>query len=375
MYQLPSGSWRAQISVDGRRHSATRGSRVEAREWLRQMKERAGLGLVYEAAQLSLADLLSRWLETKRGHLRPKTIDGYERSVRLHINPYIGTQKIDSINRALVQAWIGELIKRKTGTRSIQLAHLVLQGCLEHALQIGMLVHNPARLVMIPKDKKTEMKVWTESQVSQFLVAARGDALEMLYNLALATGMRRGELLGLQWRDIDWSGRIQVVRQAGQMKGGGYEFGEPKTARGRRMIEVGGGIVDKLRAQEKKVHELHRVFVRSWQENDLVFPSERGTPISGSGLDVRFHRLARRAGVPVIRFHDLRHTAATLMLSHGIPPVIVSGMLGHSPSVLMAKYAHYIPSMQGEAARLMDELTRLDDMQGAFSITHELPTR
>jgi integrase len=296
-------------------------------------------------------------METKRGHLRASTAHNYELSIRLYIMPYLANYKLNELSRGVVQSWIDTLGSKKVGARTIEVCHMVLHNSLEHARQIGMIVGNPTEHVMLPKAKEREMGIWTESQITQFLASIRGDANEVLYQLALATGMRRGELLGLQWKDIDWSGRISVTRQAIRTNHAGYTFGDVKTARGRRTIEIGMGMVERLRFQEQRVHEMRKVFAKRWEENDLVFPTQLGTPRCGSNLDRLFIALARQAGVPVIRFHDLRHTAATIMLSHGIPAVIVAGMLGHTVSVLMTRYAHYIPSMQGEAARLMDEIT------------------
>lgn len=358
LYQLPSGSWRAQISIDGKRWSATRPTRVLARDWLRQVSEQAGRGLDYQATQITLGDWIERWMETKRGHLRASSQRSYSSAIRLYIRPQLGRYKIGDLSRAMVQAWVNNLVDAGVGTRTIQIAHMVLGNALSHAVQIGTVQTNAAHHCLMPKDDSGELVVWTESQVSQFLIAIRGNRNEALYRLALASGMRRGELLGLRWSDIDWqAGRIQVVRQALEPTGGGYAFGEPKTARGKRVVEIGQAMLAQLRVQEKRVHELQHVFYLSWDENDLVFPSQRGCPQRGGNVVRQFRALAGAAGVPVIRFHDLRHTAATIMLSHGIPPVIVAGMLGHTLSVLMTRYAHYIQSMQGEAARLMDEVT------------------
>jgi integrase len=139
-------------------------------------------------------------------------------------------------------------------------------------------------------------------------------------------------------------------------EGGGFVFQSPKTKLGKRTIQVGQGVIDRLRAQLKIVDELRKTGGETWQEHDLIFPSLVGTPLQSSGISNEFPDLARKAGLPVMRFHDCRHTAATIMLSHGIPPVIVAGMLGHSISILLNTYAHFIPTMQDQAAQLMDDI-------------------
>ncbi len=169
--------------------------------------------------------------------------------------------------------------------------------------------------------------------------------------------MRRGELLDLQWKDIDWVKRqIMIRRQCYHPEGGGFIFQPPKTKLGKRTIQVGQWIIDHLRAQLQVVDDYRKRAGDVWQENDLVFPSLIGTPLQPCRLSHEFPDLAKKAGLPVIRFHDCRHTAATLMLSHGIPPVIVAGMLGHSISILLTTYAHFIPTMQNQAAQLMDTI-------------------
>ena len=169
--------------------------------------------------------------------------------------------------------------------------------------------------------------------------------------------MRRGELLGLQWKDIDWTKRqIYVRRGVFHPAGGGFVFQPPKTKLGKRTVQLGQGITDQLRAQLQLVNFMRKSARDKWQENDLVFPSDVGTPIGGDRITHEFPILAKMAGLPVIRLHDCRHTAASIMLSHGIPPIIVAGMLGHSLAILMTTYAHYIPGTQDEAARLMDEI-------------------
>ena len=250
--------------------------------------------------------------------------------------------------------------RRKGVTRlPIEVVHAVLHSALEHAARLGLVIRNPADLVMAPGSKKSELQIWDELQVSQFLVAVRGQRNEILYHLALATGMRRGELLGLQWGDMDWaSGILRVERQVIEPEGGGFEFQTPKTDYGRRAIQLEPGLVGRMRQQLTLV-ELTRIFARGkWQEHNLIFPSTVGTPINGYTLSKEFHRLCQAAGTPAIRLHDLRHTAASLMLNHGIPLIVVSRILGHSkPSITMDIYGHLLPGIQAGAAELMERLT------------------
>ena len=178
-----------------------------------------------------------------------------------------------------------------------------------------------------------------------------------LYFLAIHTGMRQSELIGLKWEDIDWKlSTIQVKRQVRHFKGGSYSFMEPKSKSGVRTIMLGKQALELLK-NHKREQQIMINSSKDWIALDLVFPSNAGTPITASNIRRAFRRLLKASGLPKIRFHDLRHTAASLMLNHGIPVLIVSKRLGHSkPSITIDVYGHLIPSRQEAAAQLMDDL-------------------
>jgi integrase len=213
-------------------------------------------------------------------------------------------------------------------------------------------------VVIVPKVEQKEMSTWDEGQVSQFLVSIQGKRNEHLYRLALQTGMRQGELLGLMWEDIDWLSRtISVKRQLYKPVGGGFTFVPPKTRYGKRVIEVGDQTIESLKDQQVRIDEWRQVYRNVWTDYNLVFPSTHGTPQGRHNLLIEFKEYTKEAGLPKMRFDDLRHTAASLMLNHGIPTIIVSRCLGHStPSVTLDLYGHLLPGFQSERARLMDSL-------------------
>lgn len=197
---------------------------------------------------------------------------------------------------------------------------------------------NPAKAVSTPKVIQQEMKVLNDNQVRELLIAAQGDRYQGLYHLAVTTGLRQGELLGLKWEDIDWaSSTVYVKRQLQRRKGGGFNFPPPKTRAGRRTVKLGSGTMKQL-SDHRKRQDLER-FNQDWEEHNMIFPSMVGTPTGQCNLHKFFKRLLQKAGLPDIRFHDLRHTAATLMLLNGIPMIVVSRRLGHSkPSVTLEIY-------------------------------------
>jgi integrase len=194
--------------------------------------------------------------------------------------------------------------------------------------------------------------------VIQFLIAARGNRHEALFHLAVKTGMRQAELLGLKWMDLDWtSGVLHVRRQVQRIDGKGFVFCEPKTKTGRRSIQLGEASLQMLRRQLEKQRREKAGAGGHWNENDLIFASSVGTPTELRNLLREYKKVLLKAGLPEIRFHDLRHTAASIMLKHNIPVFTVSRILGHSkPSVTLDIYAHMIPGMQDQAAKIMDEV-------------------
>jgi integrase len=234
----------------------------------------------------------------------------------------------------------------------------VLHRSLEKAVRYGLILRNPTDGAVLPQYKHTEMMVLDETQVSQLLVAAKGSRHEALYHLAVTTGMRMGELFGLRWSDLHWvSGRIYVRRQVQYVPGYGWSFVEPKTRSGRRTIKLGEGVLQALREHLERQQDERVAAGERWVDHDLIFPSKSGTPLDPSNLRLDFTRVLGLAGLPKIRFHDLRHTAASLMLNHGVPVIVVSKILGHSkPSITMDIYGHLYNEMQDEAAQLMDEL-------------------
>jgi integrase len=213
------------------------------------------------------------------------------------------------------------------------------------------------------------------SKSTHLLLVARGDRNEVLYHLAVVTGMRQSELLALKWSDLDW--QKQTLRIQRQLKRGDHQngyFTAPKTKAGKRTISLGAITITQLRKHYERQRLERLAANEGWKENDLIFPSTIGTPIDQHNLLKAFKRLVHIAGLPEIRFHDLRHTAASLMLNHGIPAIVVARRLGHSKvSITLDTYGHLMPEMQNEAAELMDELVTpvaIDLHQNYTRITH-----
>jgi integrase len=228
------------------------------------------------------------------------------------------------------------------------------------AVKLGLIGRNPCSGTNPPRPTQTEMKFYDDREVKALLKTAKDTQSKLypLYYLAIHTGMRQAELIGLKWEDIDWSlGTIQVKRQVRHFKGASYMFLEPKSKSGTRTIIVGKSALEVLKDHKEEQEQLIVSAGENWCNLDLVFPSGVGTPMTASNIRRDFRKLLSTSGLPKIRFHDLRHTAVSLMLNHAIPVLIVSKRLGHSKaSITIDVYGHLIPSRQEEAAQLMDNL-------------------
>jgi integrase len=202
------------------------------------------------------------------------------------------------------------------------------------------------------------MNILDVDQATQFLIAAKDSPHEALYTLAIHSGMRQGELFGLKWEDLQWhDGELKIQRQVKRIPGSGWTFADPKTKRGRRTIKLGDETLKLLRVHKEHQETQRLLKGKRWVENGLIFPSSVGTPLNQSNLRKDFLKVLDRASLPKIRFHDLRHTAASLMLNNGIPPIVVSSRLGHSkPSITLDVYGHLYQEMQTDAAEIMDDL-------------------
>lgn len=349
-------SWAAQVSLEGRRLTKTFSSQKECQAWIRDMANRIDRGYSYSGSKLTVGEYLDIWLNNYRSSIRPKTLYQYKGIVNNHLKPGLGDIRLSEMRPDQIQDFYTLLLEQGKSKRTVQLIHSVLRRAFVIAERQGLIIQNPAKSVDPPKISHKEIQILDDNQVRQFMITARGSRFKSLYYLAVTTGMRQGELLGLKWIDVDWAmGTIHIRRQLQRVVGEGLRFSVPKTRAGIRIVDLGSEAMRRLIAQRK--HQDEEAMSADWEDYGLVFPSMRGTPLDAGRLRHDFKRILRRANLPVIRFHDLRHTAASLMLLNGIPSIVVSRRLGHSkPSVTLDIYGHYLPGMQSTAAALMDEL-------------------
>lgn len=346
--------WRAQVTVDGKRLSYTGKTKEECAQWLRKMRGQVERGMTYRGAQTPLSEFFGEWLTAIKSSLRENSWEYYRYAIANYLDPGLGRFKLKDLKASHIQHFYNSLIERGTGAHTVIKLHAILHKAMAYAVSMGTIGYNPATAAVPPRNPHSEMAIYDESQVASLLAAARGTRLEALLHLAVTTGMRQMELLGLMWTDLDWTKRsISVQRQL--TRDGG--FASPKTRFGIRIIAIGDRTLDVLREHMERQNTERIVYEHRWKETGLVFTSLVGGAMNPRNLIRDFRKIQDGAGLPKIRFHDLRHTAASLMLNKGISPLIVSRRLGHSrPSITLDIYGHLIPSLQEEAARMIDEI-------------------
>jgi integrase len=357
--QRPNGSYRAQISLpNGKRLSASFHIKAEAQKWIRDQQMKLERGFDFQGSKITLAEYLPQWLENIKTALRDKTAHQYGQVMKKHIIPHIGSTALKDLRLARIECYYSDLAQSGVGVRTIRICHNILHRALDKALRYGLVSYNPADGATLPRYRHSEMQVLDEEQVGRFLVAAQTSRYRAMYHLAVTTGMREGELFGLKWADIQWAkGVLHLQRQVQSVPGQGWSFVEPKTQSGTRTIMMGEGTLQVLREHREQQARVRQAAGERWQEKDLVFPNSVGNPANPSNMRKDFNRTLTHAGLSRIRFHDLRHTAASLLLNHNIPVIVVSKMLGHSkPSTTLDIYGHLYSDSQGEAAKIMDEL-------------------
>lgn len=259
------------------------------------------------------------------------------------------------ITPAQIQACYSAMLADGKGPRTVQLAHLRLQQALALAVQWNILARNPCDLVKPPRNQRKELRTWSIIEVQSFLSAAQDDAYAPLWMIALTTGLRRGELLGLRWKDINLVRGTLTVQQTVSLLNDAPIIQQPKTTASRRTLRLPPQCLTALQAHKDRRVLLCRQSGQTWDEEALVFASATDTVIHPRNLVRNFDLIVKKAGVPRIRFHDLRHTYATLSLSGGADIKTVSALLGHSSiQVTGDVYAHVTPEMDDRATAAIE---------------------
>jgi integrase len=368
------------------------------------------MGLPVASERQTVGQFLTHWLEAvARPKLRPRTYLSYEHVIRLHLAPGLGHIPLRRLTPQALQAWINEHAAR-TSPRRCHAVRAILRAALNQAVAWGLVARNVAggKLVTVPRATRRSIQPLDPDQARAFVEAISGHRLEALFTVAIALGLRLGEALGLRWVDVDLKADCLHVRQALQRVGGDsvrrrrlweehralktvlglaeddqekarlkgemrrvwtamrapdvrttLTATEPKTERSRRSIALPAVVRTALEAHRKRQLEARMLAGQDWQDSGFVFTTGRGTPLDGRGVHHAFKALLKKADLPTIRFHDLRHTAATLLLSQGVSPRTIMETLGHSQiSLTLDTYSHVMPTLKQDAAiKMHDVLT------------------
>ncbi|MDP8931089.1 MAG: site-specific integrase [Actinomycetota bacterium] len=353
--------------VDGkrlRRWKAGFASEKDAKRAERELLEKVAADRVVDRSGQTVAAVLDRWLHAVRPRLATKTAHEWRRAFDRYVIPRVGHVEVQQLTSAHLSALYSDLLTsggRDGGPLSattVRAIHTRMRSALKDAVRWRLLDRNPAEDADPPAYRQTTqarrraMRTWSEDELRRFLEATTGHRWHVLWEVAAATGLRRSELLGLRWRDLD--GGLLAVRQTLVEKDDGWELVETtKSVGSSRTIPLDRRTVAVLRAHAKTQKEWQLRAGPAWEDGGLVFTDELGRPLSPPAVTQAFRRACEAAGVPRVRFHDVRHTHATLMLRAGVNPKVVSERLGHSSvAFTLDTYAHVIPGMGEEAVEL-----------------------
>jgi integrase len=342
-----------------RYHNRTiHGPMREAQAYLTRRFRERDLGRDLEGAKITLNEYLDRWLETAvKPRVREKTCQDYEGMLRRYVRPSLGERLLTALRPLDLQTTYQQMMERGLSSRTVRYAHAVLRSAMRQAVNWRLLLESPVDGLKLPQQPRHEMRALTVEQVRMFLKVALATPHGPTLAVAVATGMRPSEYLGLKWHDIDWARQtVSVVRSLRRLNGR-WCFADTKRSRSRRPIKLQSWITDIL-------HDLYMGRTTTTTSNDpfpegidLVFKTVSGHPMNADCLAKHFRSILEAAGLPRIRLYDLRHTAATLALAAGVSPKVISEQLGHaSTAFTLDTYAHVLPHMQDEAAAKIEAM-------------------
>jgi len=346
-YWEDRGCWCADITVGYNDAGKRKRKRIygKSRDEVLQQKKLLEAAVVrneyVEPTRMTTADFLNKWMASIT--LRPTTIYSYQGMIDNHVIPNIGNIQLDKLTPLLLQSMFTTDLKQKLSARSIQYLYAILHKAFKQAVQWQIISRSPIDAIERPRSPKKEIHPLNQQQVEKLFEVAEGKNDYALYVTAITTGMRQGELLALNWRDVDIEHGTISVKWTLREINGKLSLGPVKSKASRRIINLPKKAVEAIQGQQGK--------------SELVFPDAKGGYIRKQNLGKRFKKLLTAAELPATRFHDLRHTHATLLLQQGVHPKIVQERLGHSSiSITLDTYSHILPSMQQKAVEELDKL-------------------
>ena len=361
-----------------------RGIKKDAERALRELPQSIETGNYVKPHRLTVGEWLEQWIESYVVlHDSPRTVENYRSIIRRHLRPALGALLLTGLRPQHLQGYYAGALRqgRADGRGGLSAAsvlrqHRVISRALSDAVKQGLVARNVAKACEPPRAARTRMAVMAEEDVPRFLAAARQTPYYVLFYTALYTGLRRGELLGLRWVDLDLDLAFLSVVQTLQRVTGAILIKEPKSPYSRRRVSLPPSLALLLREHQVKQQAQWAVLGKLLKDDDLVFAQPGGAPLGPHTVTHEFALLLKRAGLPHIRFHDLRHTHATLMLKAGVHPKVVSERLGHaSVAITLDTYSHVAPGLQEAAAQRFDRMLELPDVSKTLAEAIEPDTR
>jgi len=357
------GRWVAMIDLgygEGRRRRRYfyGRTRAEAARKLRAALDARDTGQLIAAGSCTVTEWFTTYMrDVAKPRVRPLTYERYARDVRLHIEPAIGRVRLDKLQPAHLVALYNAKRAAGLSPNSIRHLHAVIRRALAVAVRWRLVAVNVATLVDSPTVPHHEVVPLSVAEAHRFLAAARGDRMAARWAVGLALGLRQGETLGLQWDDVDLeNGFVRVRRTLQRHAGAGLVFTEPKTPRSRRVVALPSQLMAALSEHREQQGKEREIAAELWTETGCVFTTSVGGPVDPSNDYRAFRHLLNAAGLRPVRLHDLRHTAASLLLAQNVPARVVMEVLGHSQiSLTMNTYTHVAPQLSREAANRMGD--------------------
>ena len=359
IYQRKDGRWAGAITLENRKRKTFYGeTRKEVQEKLKAALYEQQQGTLVVGPQQTLGAYLEKWLEqVVRLTKRPNTYNGYRTVVNAHLKPALGHIKLQKLSAEQLQAFFAQK-QEKLKPSTLAHIHSVISSALSNAVKWGLVGRNVASLVSLPRVERYEGQVLTVDQARKLLEVARGSRIDVLLLVALTTGMRQGELVALHWSDLNFeTGVLQVRRNVTHMTGKGYVEREPKTKAGRRKIGLTDVVLEALKEHRERQQQARMKAGEKWQERGLIFANIYGGYFDADHVGAIFKKLLKKAGLPDVRFHDLRHSVATVLLAAKMDLKAVSELLGHSSVAITADiYQSVLSEQQREIVDKMDNL-------------------
>lgn len=363
IYQRKDGRWTGAVYVFNRdggrqRRQVYGSSRIEVAGKVADLVRLNEQHVPAAPVTITVQEFADSWVQQlASGGLKPATVSNYRWVLERYVLPRVGRLRLVALAPHHVREMLGAVSESGVSPRTVQLTRAVLRSMLADAEREQLVHRNVAALVRGPRVERAEIVPWTADEAKRFLTSLEGRRLHALFAVGVALGLRKGELLALRWDDVDLDAALVRVRATAQRLGHGVGLvvGAPKTARSRRVVPLPHTLADVLVRHREAQDEERAAAGEMWQESGLVFTTGRGTMIEPRNLNRFLDQAVSRAGLRRIRFHDLRHTCASLLLAQGVSPRVVMELLGHSQlSMTTDLYGHVMPSSLRSAADALD---------------------